>query len=186
MYDPWAYLCKACLGTLRPGNDPECAPSGIDPLGGPAESSGSSPSSAPLSWANHFLNFSLNFEKQGTIYVEEDEQMYGWHLQFSHPLTSCLPMQRFTGDVYRDGLPKDHSLFYYKSWIWVSRTSEGSLTWEARLDWIPCKQQPGFLPEPGRPTQVAWIRAGWLVSWAFGPHSNFDTQGLPAQRQEQH
>lgn len=112
--------------------------------------------------------------------------MYGWHLQFSHPLTSCLPMQRFIGDMYRDGLPKNHSLCYYKFWIWVYRTSEGSLTWEARLDWIPCKRQPGFLPKPGRPTQVAWIRAGWLVSWAFGPHSNSDTQGLPAQRQEQH
>lgn len=107
---------------------------------------------------------------------------------FSSPilLPAACQWQRFIGDMYRDGLPKNHSLCYYKSWIWVSRASEGSLTWEARLDWIPCKQQPGFLPEPDRPTQVVWIRAGWLVFWAFGPHSTSDTQGLTAQRQEQH
>ena len=100
-------------------------------------------------------------------------------------LPAACQWQRFTEAMYRDGLPKNHSLCYCKSWIWVSRTSEGPLTWESRQDWITCERQPGFLPEPGRPTQVAWIRAGWLVSRAFGPHSNCsEAQARMALRDE--
>lgn len=36
--------------------------------------------------------------------------------------------------MYRDGPSKNHRFCYYGSWAWVSRTPEGSLTWEAGLD----------------------------------------------------
>ena len=53
-----------------------------------------------------------------------------WDLQFSSPLPAACQQQRF---MYRDGPPKNHSFCYYRAWAWVSRTPEGSLTWEARL-----------------------------------------------------
>lgn len=58
--------------------------------------------------------------------------------------------------------------------------------WPGKLGWITRKWQPGLLSKPCRPTEAAWISTGWLASLAFGPHCNPGTQGLIAQRQEEH
>lgn len=70
--------------------------------------------------------------------------------------------------------------------VWVSKRSEGSLTWEAGLGWITCKLQPGLLP--GYADQPKWpgSNAGWLASWPLVLYSNpGGIQGLTVSRQEE-
>lgn len=157
VYDPWACLRKACLGSPRPGSDPEWAYRGTYLRGGPARVSWGKPS--------HHTNVlsiceALTWNFRSRVSFMSKKITNGQDLQFSRTLPAPDNDRGSQGACTGMVPPKNHSFCSSRAWVCVSRNSEGSQAWEAGLGCITCKQQPGRALRPRRPTTVAWIRAG--------------------------
>lgn len=112
--------------------------------------------------------------------------MKGQALRFSRPFPAACQGQRFTGDMYRDGPHKNHSVCYHRA------HGFGSLNplrhpWPGKLGWaeshVNCSKDlcPGYA---GNLSGLDQKEPDW-PSWSLVPRSNPGSQGLITPRPEE-